>query len=186
MLQGDPRISPPQITIRGKSINDYLPMELLRDIFLYSIESNQVKSGHLASVCRFWNSVIITISHLWSTLRVEAYTKRERVAIWLQRAYPKKVVIDTQRYGHVVTSIPLAPFDALQDALANTSQWHELTISSFLPDHVACLLAIQGLMPMNLLRTLNVAAGCTKSPSFTHLLDLVPPEVPLSELRLHS
>ena len=40
---------------------------------------------------------------------------------------------------------------------------------------VACLLSIQSLMPMNLLRTLNVAAECTESPSFTHLLDLVPP-----------
>ena len=45
-------------------------------------------------------------------------------------------MIDTQKYGHVVTSIPLAPFAALQDALASTCQWHGLTISSFLPDHV--------------------------------------------------
>ena len=77
--QGDKRIPPPQITICRKSI-DSLPMELLRNIFLYSTELNQVKSGRLASVCRFWRSVIITISHLWSTLRVEAYTKKERVS----------------------------------------------------------------------------------------------------------
>jgi hypothetical protein len=33
--------------------------------------------------------------------------------------------------------------------------------------------------------TLHVVAGCVRSPSFTHLLDLVPTEAPLSELRLY-
>jgi hypothetical protein len=42
-------------------INTYLPMELLREIFLYSIEVNQMKSGQLASVCRDWRSVITTL-----------------------------------------------------------------------------------------------------------------------------
>ena len=35
-------------------------------------------------------------------------------------------------------------------------------------------------------RVLNVAGRCVHSPSFTHLLGLVPTKAPLSELRLHS
>jgi len=111
-----------------KTINTYLPMELMREIFLYCIESNQMKSGQLASVCRYWRSVITTLPRLWSTLKVGTWTERERVAIWLQRAYPKKIVIDTQGDRRLPSNaLPLA---ALQDALAHTRQWHELTARS--------------------------------------------------------
>jgi len=80
----------------GETINTYLPMELLREIFLYCIESNHMKSGQLASVCRYWRSVITTMAHLWSTLRVGTWTETEQVTTWLQRAYPKKVIVDPQ------------------------------------------------------------------------------------------
>ena len=166
----------------GKTINTYLPSELLREIFLYSIESNQMKSGHLASVCRYWRSVITTTSHLWSTLRVGTWTEREQVATWLQRAYPKKVIIDTQKDGEMPS---INPFAALQDALTSSNEWHELTISSFPPEDLASQLDLQGARPMNVLKTLHVVSGCVHSPSFTHLLELVRTEAPLSELRLH-
>jgi hypothetical protein len=78
-------------------INTYLPVEIMREIFLYSIEVNQANAGDLASVCQYWRSVIITMPSLWSTLKVGIWTERERVATWLQRAYPPKVVIDTER-----------------------------------------------------------------------------------------
>jgi len=68
-----------------KTINTYLPMELMREVFLYCIESNQIKSGQLASVCRYWRSVITTLPSLWSTLRVGTWTERERVSIWLSK-----------------------------------------------------------------------------------------------------
>ena len=124
------------------------------------------------------------MSHLWSTLRVGTWTEREQVATWLQRAYPFKVVIDTQRDGERPSNAP--QFSALQDTLANTSQWHELTISSFPPDNLAGQLEFHTAGPMNVLKVLHVAAGCVDSPSFTHLLELVPTEAPLSELRLYS
>jgi len=167
----------------GKTINTYLPMELMREVFLYSIESNQMKSDQLASVCRYWRSVIITLPSLWSTLKVGTRTEREQVAIWLQRAYPKKIVIDTQGDGQLSSNT--VPFAALQDALAVTRQWHELTISSFPPENVASQLGFQVASQMNELKVLHVAAGCLNSPSFAHLLNLVPTEAPLCELRLH-
>ena len=170
----------------GTSINTYLPLELLREIFLYGIESNEMKSGHLASVCRYWRAVITTMSHLWSTLRVGTRTEREQVTTWLQRAYPKKVVIDTQAdtEADVQSGSKTLPFDALQDALASTGQWHELTISSFPPEHLASQFGFDGANKTNVLKVLHVAAGCVHSPSFTHLLDLVPADAPLSELKL--
>ena len=164
-------------------INSCLPIELLREIFLHCIEVHQMKSIQLASVCRHWRSVITTMSHLWSTLRVGSCTGREQVATWSQRAYPRKVILDTQRDQ---TQSNTQKFGALQDALTYTAQWHELTISSFPPDNLANQLRFQTANPMNVLRVLHVAAGCLKTQSFTHLLDLVPNDAPMSEMRLDS
>jgi len=174
----------PLVPPSGKTINTYLPMELMQEIFLYSIESNQIKSGRLASVCRYWRSVITTLPRLWSTLRVGTWTKRERVAIWLQRAYPKKIDIDTRRDRR--RSRNALPLVALRDALAHTRQWSELTISSFPPENAASPLGFQVASPMDMLKVLHVEAGCIHSPSFVHLLNLVPTEAPLCEMRLHS
>src|SRR5258706_3899279 len=159
-------------------------MEILREVFLYCIEANQMKSGQLASVCRHWRSVITSIASLWSTLRVGTWTETEQVATWLQRAYPKKVVIDTHRDRESPSEGPA--FAALQNVLASTSQWHELTISSFPPENLSSQLGVQVASPTSVLKVLRVAAGCLDSPSFSHLLNLVPTEAPLAELRLHA
>ena len=171
------------MTQERSDINTYLPMELLREIFLYGIEGNQTKSGQLASVCRHWRSVITSIASLWSTLRVGDWTDREQVATWLQRAYPKKVVIDIQGYYENPYFSSTA---ALQDTLISTSQWHELTISSVPPVNFITQLDFHVASQMNELKVLHVAAGCVHTPSFADLLHLVPTEAPLSELRLHS
>jgi len=167
-----------------KTINTYLPIELMREIFLHCIESNQIKSGQLASVCRYWRSVITTIAHLWSTLRVGTWTETEQVVTWLQRAYPKKVIIDSQSDSQSPSEAPM--FAALQRSLTSTSQWNELTFSSFPAENLASQLGIQVASPMKVLKMLNIAAGCTHSPSFVYLLNLVPTEAPLCEMRLHS
>jgi len=172
------------VMYRGETIITYLPMEVLREIFLYSIEANQTKSVQLASVCRYWRSIIVTMAHLWSTLKVGTWTETDQVATWLQRAYPKKVIIDPRRDIQSPSEGPM--FAALQNALTSTSQWNELTISSFPPEDSASQLGIQVASPMSMLKVLHVEAGCTNSPSFTHLLNLVPTEAPLCEMRLHS
>ena len=169
---------------RSPDINTYFPMELLREIFLYCIEANQMKSGQLASVCRHWRSVITSIASLWSTLRVGTWTETEQVTTWLHRAYPKKVVVDTQRDREIPSEGPA--FAALQNALTSTSQWNYLTISSFPPENVANQLGVQVASPMKFLKMLHVAPGCVDSSSFSHLLELVPTEAPLTELRLHA
>ena len=124
------------------------------------------------------------MASLWSTLRVGTWTEREQVSIWLRRAYPFNVVIDTQRDGNQLSKSE--PFTALQDALATTGKWNELTITSFPPESLASQLGFHAANPMNVLRALHVVAECVRSPSFTRLLNLVPNEAPLSELRLHS
>ena len=166
------------------NINTYLPTELLREIFLYCIEVNQMKSVQLASVCRHWRSVITSIASLWSTLRVGTWTETEQVATWLQRAYPKKVIIDTRRDSQSPSKAP--NFAALQNSLTSTGQWNELTISSFPPENLVIQLGVQAASPMNVLKVLHVAAGCVQSPSLAHLLNLVPTGAPLCELKLHS
>ena len=173
------------------NINTCLPIELLREVFLYCFEVNQMKSGHLAAVCRHWRSVITTISHLWSTLRVGTRTSRGQVSTWLQRAYPKKVVIDTERDRESPTGATGAPAfavlrSALRSALKFTDEWRELTISSFPPEDSTSRLGIRAASPMNVLEVLHIAPGCMESPSFSHLLNLVPVEAPLRELKLHA
>ena len=177
------RLKHHQMTQDRAGINTYLPMELFREIFLYGIEVNQMKSGVLASVCRHWRSVITSIASLWSTLRVGTWTETERVATWFQRAYPKKIVIDTQRDREGPSETPALA--ALQVALRSTSLWNELRISSFPPATLASRLDIQVSNTMKALKVLHIAAGCVHSPSFTHLLSLIPTEAPLCELRLH-
>jgi len=166
-----------------KSINTYLPTELLREVFLYCIESNHMESVQIASVCRRWRSVVTSVVGLWSTLRIGAWTEKERVAIWLQRAHTKKVVIDIQRDRRGASRA--ATYPAFRSALTSTDQWHELTVSSFPAENAASRLGIQVASPMNMLNVLNIEAGCVHSPSLAHLLSLVPTEAPLSELRLH-
>jgi len=174
------RMCPPS----GQTINTYLPIELMREIFQCCIESNRIKSSHLASVCRYWRLVITTLPSLWSTLRVGTWTETEQVATWLQRAYPKKVIIDTQRDIQSPSETPM--FAAFQNALSSTNQWNELSISSYPPEEVASQLGVQVASPMKVLKVLHVAAGCVHTPSFAHLLSLVPTEAPLREMRLHS
>ena len=157
-------------------------MELLREIFLYCIEGHQMKSVQLASVCRYWRSGITSIASLWSTLRVGTWTERERVATWLQRAYPKKVVIDVQ--DELIISG--TPFAALRDALESIGQWHALTISSLFNGDLDSQSHLPVACPMHVLKMLHVAAECVPAPSLVHLLNLVPTEAPLSELRLYS
>ena len=164
-------------------INTRIPTELLREIFLNSIEANQMTSGQLASVCRHWRSVVTSIASLWSTIRVGTWTETERVATWLQRAYPKKVIIDPRRDSQHPSEAPM--FVALQNTLTSTGQWHELTISSFPPENLASQLDVQVASPMNVLKVLHVAVECMDSPSLSHLLNLVPTGAPLTELRLH-
>jgi hypothetical protein len=181
---GRSRLFEPQVPPNGGTINTYLPMELLQKILLYSIECNQTKSGQLASVCRYWRSAITTTAHLWSTLRVGTWTETEQVATWLHRAFPKKVIIDPSGDSQNPSDAPM--FAALQDSLMSTCQWHELTICSFPPENVASQLGVQVASPMNLLKVLHVSAGCVDSPSFSHLLNLVPTEARLFEARLCS
>ena len=166
----------------GKTINTYLPVELMKEIFLYSIELKHIQSVQLASVCRYWRSVIATMSHLWSTLTIGTWTETVQVATWVQRAYPKKVIIDTERDVQGLSNTP--PLAALQDALASTGQWNELTIFSFPSENVASL-DFQVARPMKELKSLHMAAGCVHSSSLARLLKLLPTDASLGELRFH-
>ena len=141
-----------------------------------------MKSRQLASICRYWRSVIGSMSHLWSTLRVGTWNETEQVVIWLQRAYPKKVIIDPQSDSQSPSDAPM--FAALRSSLTSTGQWDELTISSFPPENLASQLGVQVASPMKVLKVLNVEVGCVHSPSFARLLNLIPNEAPICELRL--
>lgn len=172
----------PHVQLHNKTINNHLPMELLRDIFLTSVEANKTKPGQLGAVCRYWRATIIGIPIVWSTLRVGIWTEREQVAIWLKRGFPLKVVIDAKRGSQRRSNT--RPYAVLQDILATTDKWHELTIFSFPSEYTGSELNFRVARPMKLLRTLLIDAGYIPSRIIGCLLDLVP--VSLPELRLYS
>ena len=171
----------PHAQLHNETINSYLPVELLKEIFLYSMEGNKTKSGQLAAVCRYWRSTIIGIPTLWSTLRVGTWTEREQITIWLQRGFPLKVVIDAGRGGR--PRLNTRPFAALQDILATTDKWYELTISSFPSEYTGSQLDFQVARPMTLLKALSIGAAYVHSSFIERLLGLVPTSLP--ELKLH-
>ena len=172
----------PHVQLHHKTINSHLPMELLRDIFLTSVEANKTKPGQLGAVCRYWRATIIGIPIFWSTLRVGIWTEREQVAIWLKRGFPLKVVIDAKR-GNQRRS-KTRPYAALQHILATTEKWHELTIFSFPSEYTGSELNFRVARPMKLLKALCIEAGYVPSSIVSCLLDLVPASLP--ELRLYS
>ena len=112
------------------------------------------------------------------------WTDVARVSTWLQRAYPKKVVIEG--LTHMEELFPRPPYAALRVALASTDQWNELTISSFPPEYLFSQRDFPVAAPMKALKVLHVGIECVHSPSLVRLFQAVSMEAPLSELQLSS
>ena len=155
-----------------RSINQFLSIEMLTDIFLYAVEAYQMTPYQLVAVCRRWRNVINGMSHLWSTLRLGTYTQIENIAIWLDRSRhgPLTVNIDPQR--DIESRTGGKPYAGLQYALRSIHRWQTLVIaSSPTPAAFGETVDFQAAKPFEHLGSLDLGQRCEDSATLSHLLD---------------
>ena len=157
-----------------RSINQYLSIEVLTDIFLCAVEAYQMTPYQLVAVCRRWRNVINGMSHLWSTLRLGTYTEIENIDIWLDRSRqgPLTVKIDPQR--DIESRSNDKPYAGVQYALRSIDRWQSLVIaSSPTPESFGEAVNFQAAKPFKHLVSLDLGHRCKDSATLSHLLDHV-------------
>ena len=157
-----------------RSINQFLSIEMLSDIFLYAVEAYQMTPYQLVAVCRRWRNIINGMSHLWSTLRLGTYTEIENIDIWLDRSRngPLTVKIDPQRdMGRQSNDQPYA---GLQYALRSIYRWQSLVIASSLTHETfGEAVDFQTAKPFEHLTSIELGQRCQDSSTLTRLLNHV-------------
>ena len=155
-----------------RSINHWLFVEILANIFLYAIEAHDMTSYQLVTVCRRWRNVINGMTHLWSTLRLGTWTEIDNVDIWLERSKqgPLTIHIDPQRDAKNPLSSP--PYAGLQFAFKSVDRWQHLVIAAFpTPEVFGCVVDALTAKPMGQLIFLEVGHRCQDSATLNILLD---------------
>jgi hypothetical protein len=155
-----------------RSINNWLSVEILTDIFLYAVEAHHMSPYQLVAVCRRWRNVINSMTHLWSTLRLGTWTEIENVRLWIERSRqgPLAITIDPHRDAKKPSGGQ--PYAGLQYAFSAMDRWREVVIAGFpTPEVFASAVDFLTAKPMSLLRSLEVGDRCLDSAALTHLLD---------------
>jgi hypothetical protein len=115
---------------------DFLPQELLDEIFFFKIQEDQQDMSNLLGVCKLWRDLVKDIAHVWSTLRILKWTEAEQVQPWLRRSRGLlKVEIDTEIDSRSRKSGSPTPYTGLQEVIRSTSSWQKLAILSFPSDN---------------------------------------------------
>jgi len=110
-----------------------LPAEMLYEIFMVAIMECGCSALHLTHVCRSWRLVLLSMSRVWSKIKIGTWTSTEKIECLLERTgrTTLDVEIDIEPDEVVHTSEPCQCYPALL-VLARTSvRWRNLTISSF-------------------------------------------------------
>jgi hypothetical protein len=155
-----------------RSINNWLSVETLSDIFLYAVEACLMTPYQLVAVCRRWRNVINNMTHLWSTLRLGTWTEIEHVHLWLERSRQGllTVKIDPQRDMRKPSSH--SAYAGLQYALRSMDQWQDLVVgSTLIPEAFGRSIDMQAAMPLGRLTSLELGERCVNSVTLTDLLD---------------
>jgi hypothetical protein len=154
------------------SINNWLSIEILSNIFLYAVEVFLMTPYQLVAVCRRWRNVVNSMTHLWSTLRLGTWTEIENVHLWLERSRegPLTVKIDSQRDVRKSSGDPA--YAGLQYALRSVDRWQDLAIvSTPIPEVFGGAIDIKAAKAMGRLRSLELGEECLNSATLTQLLD---------------
>jgi hypothetical protein len=154
------------------SINNWLSIEILTDIFLYAVEAHHMSPYQLVTVCRHQRNVINSMTHLWSALWLGTWTEIENVHLWIEwsKQGPLAITIDPQR--DTMKHSGSQPYTGLQYAFSAMDWWWEVVIAGFpTPEVFASAVDFLTAKPMSLLRSLEVGDQCLDSTALTHLLD---------------
>jgi hypothetical protein len=155
-----------------RSINNWLSVEILTDIFLYAVEAHHMSPYQLVVVCRRWRNVINSMTHLWSALRLGTWTEIENVHLWIERSRQGLLTITIDPHRDARKPSGGQPYAGLQYAFSAMDRWQDLVIAGFPPPE-AFGYAVDFLTAKNMshLRSLEVGDRCPDSAALTPLLD---------------
>jgi hypothetical protein len=170
---------------------DFLPNEILGEIFSFTSQDDRQDMYNLLGVCKLWRDLVNEKAHLWSTLRVRKWTEEKQVKTWLGRSRGLlKVEIDTDIASHSWTGVMQAPYPGLQEVIRSASSWQKLIILSFPSDNVS---EISQVIPgsgahLPNLKIVEVSGHCQQSAALGSLLDWIwtRRKLELHKLKLHS
>jgi hypothetical protein len=170
---------------------DFLPNEILAEIFSFSIQEDRQDMYNLLGVCKLWRDLVNDIAHLWSTLHIRKWTEEEQVKTWLGRSRGLlKVDIDTEIDSHPWTRDWRAPYTGLQEIIRSASSWRKLVILSFPSDSAREISQFTPESSAGLpnLRSVEVSSHCQQSAWLDLLLNWIwtRRDLELHELKLRS
>ena len=171
-----------------RSINQFLSIEMLTDIFLYAVEAYQMTPYQLVTVCRRWRNVINGMSHLWSTLRLGTYTEIENIDIWLDRSRQGLLTVKVDPQRDIESRSDHKPYVGLRHALSSIDRWQTLVVaSSPTPEAFGKAVNFQTAKPFEHLASLELGQRCEDSATLTHLLDHISnTAIMISDMSLRS
>jgi hypothetical protein len=202
-------LAPPQVDIQCKMLSssspigplcpsvlfnnhiDFLPHEILGEIFSFTFQEDREDIYNLLGVCKLWRDLVNDNAHFWSTLRIRTWTEEDQVKTWLTRSRGLlNVAIDTGIASHSRENRWQAPYAGFQEVIRSASSWQKLVILSFPSDNASETLRFtpdSGAEIPNL-KSVEVSSHCQQSTRFNLLLDWIwaqrKPE--LHELKLYS
>jgi hypothetical protein len=156
-----------------------LPTEMLSEIFTIAIMVYKCSSLRLMSVCRSWRLVLMTMSRIWSTIKVRTWTRTDFIKFLLERTrrVTLDIEIDTDSDSGFYIADPSRSYAALAMVAKTSTRWKNLTIRSF-PREVdlmnsealGSLLVFEG--PMEALENLRITGPCEMNTAITKLIIL--------------
>jgi hypothetical protein len=156
-----------------------LPVELLVETFLLSIECHGHPPLELFGICRYWRTIILGMPKIWADIRLSTWTQPAGVLRRLKLTGTSllNVEIDTAADRNEVKRV--RRFWGLSKAAREANRWRNLTITSFPPkgEIDVCSLpqypAFEFVGPMDALESLKIKNPCESSIVFDHLLDVL-------------
>ena len=156
-----------------------LPVEILSEILMFAVILHECSALRLMHVCRSWRSTLMTMSRVWSAIRVRTWTRMDFVEFLLERTrrVALDVEIDTDSDSGSYMPDSSRPFAALSMVAETSKRWRNLTIRSF-PKELDSTnsgvletgLTFEG--PMEVLESFRITGPCKMNTALGELIDL--------------
>jgi hypothetical protein len=164
--------------IRAASAIETLPVELLREIFVFAVDHLGLEPIVLTAVCRHWRAIVAEIDTMWSKMRIGTRTVVDTVERVVHRSKNRSLIVELDLRGGVGDpSLLVEPLMALNFAIRSSlSRWQTLLIASLPREQWAGMdwrIDSASSRAFNHLESLEVAISCRQSPYLSSILDLV-------------
>jgi len=162
-----------------------VPVEILSEIFLYTIQVDPRSQTNLMLACRYWRSIMLSTPGIHSQLRIYGWTRKEDVERFGTR-WLLDVTVDAQRldpYGQ--SHVDPVEFHACFMAAAGAaSRWRSLELLSLPPP--GGYKELQIMHPLQHLESFKLAASCNLGhvlePLLTAITTTVTPRFTVMEV----